>query len=297
MSAGGVGGAAGSIGAAVPAPRSPPAAGGAGGRCGRLGRERSRRRSGRRGRRRRGGGGARAGPDVLVLVLAAGVRGRLGRGRRRGRRGRGSRGDGLARRGRRRGGRLGVLGVAVAHRALRSVGVELPREVLERHVHGQRQVAARALPRRREPPLVVDQLHVLQEARVAPRLRLERVLVVPAGPAEVRERPPEVERRDLEVRRVGAVEAQRDGGAVVDGVGQVALAQEPPQPLGLGGHDVERPLLRRRRARSACPSRSARPSLDPRTRDRRAARRRRTDASARARSPAPAGTAPRPRTP
>ena len=103
-----------------------------------------------------------------------------------------------------------------------------------------------------------------EERRVALALRLERVVAVPAGAAEVVERAPEVDRRGAEVRRVGRVQAEPDRGAVVDRVGHLPLAQQPPQPLGLRGRDVERPAPCRPRARSACPSPSARPSRDPR---------------------------------
>ena len=182
---------------------------------------------------------------------------------RRARRLRGGRGRLGGRRLRRRGGR-GPLGLALARGRLRPAGVQLAGEVLERHVDRQRQLVARLLARRRQAPLAVDQLEVAQERRVALALRLERVVVVPAGAAEVVQRAPEVEQRRPEVGRVRSVQAQPDRGAVVDRVGHVALAQQPPQPLGLGGRDVERLGARRPRARSACPCRSARPSRGPR---------------------------------
>jgi hypothetical protein len=105
---------------------------------------------------------------------------------------------------------------------------------------GQRQLVARLPPDRGELAILVDQLEVDEEARVALALGLERVLVVPAGAAEVGDRAAEVQRRGAEVGRVGGVEAERDRGAVVDRVGHVPLAQQAAQPLGLRGPDVER---------------------------------------------------------
>ena len=90
-----------------------------------------------------------------------------------------------------------------------------------------------------QPALVVDQLQVAQERRVALALALERVLVVPARAAEVGQRAAEVERRDAEVRRVRREQRQPDRGAVEDRVRHVPLAQLAAQPLGLVGGDVE----------------------------------------------------------
>ncbi len=182
----------------------------------------------------------------------------LGRGRPGHRRGR----LGHRRRRRRGGGR--PFRLSLAHGRLQAARVELPRDVLQRHVDRQRQLVPRLLPDRRQAPLAVDQLEVGEEARVALALRLERVVVVPAGAPEVVQRAPEVEHGSAEVGGVGRVEAQPDRGAVEDRVRHVALAQQPPQPLGLGGPDVERLARVGSRARSACPCRSARPSRGPR---------------------------------
>ena len=119
-------------------------------------------------------------------------------------------------------------------------------------------------PWSRQRAVRLDQLEVDQERRVALALRLERAVVVPARAAEVRDRAAEVHPRRPEVRRVRREEAQRHRRAVVDRVGHVPLAQQPPQPLRLRGHDLVAAARRRPRARSACPCRSARPSRGPR---------------------------------
>ena len=193
----------------------------------------------RRGGRRRAG--ARA--DVLVVVI---VVARRGGGRRRGRL---DRRRGLGRR-RRRGLGLGLgrgrrlpLRAALALGGLDPARVQLPAQVAQRHVDRERELLAGLPPGRRQQVLRIEQLEVAQEGRVALALRLERVLVVPARSAEVRDGAAEVQPRGLEPRRVGGEQAQPDRRAVVDRVGHVPLPQQAAQPFGLAGRDLER-LLR-----------------------------------------------------
>ena len=192
----------------------------------------SHRRSGLRGRRwrRLGGrglhgrpvGGARA--DVLPLVLLfldgpdRGIGGHLGR----------ERGLGAA-----------PLGLALRADGLGAAGVQLRRQVAQRHVDRQRELGLGLVTRTRQAALLVDQFDVAQQVEVPLALDLERVVVVPARPAEVAQRASEVQDRDPRGRRHRGQQAQPDGQAVVDAVRHVLLEQLAAQPVGLRARDGE----------------------------------------------------------
>ena len=256
------------------------------------------RRGGRRGRRRRGRRRAGARPDVLVLVLAGGLR-LCGLGRpllpNRRRPGRGAPAPRPA--ARRPPGRTPRRRRA---RRLRPVGVELPGEVLERHVHGQRQVAARQQPVQ-DQPLFSSSSDSMSARKHVWRRAYDSIVSRCSTQPPVAGRPGAPEEssvqafgvQQLTVKRLGATAAAHDRSSSF----RYALAQKPQRARSAWAATTSnRRFLRRRREGSACPfGQLDRPAiLGHETGEPRVGANWRVSPSA---FSSPAGTAPRPRTP
>ena len=107
-------------------------------------------------------------------------------------------------------------------------------------VHGQAQLAVHLRAGLGQPTVGAGQLDVAQQAREALALDAERVLVVPAGAAEVGGGAAEVGVLEAVAVAERRGQAEADRRAVPDRVGHVPLAQHAAQPLRLAGRDVER---------------------------------------------------------